>query len=261
VQLFDFGVSQNGSFYFVMELLDGISLQLLVEKFGPIPAPRLIYMMDQVCESLEEAHAQGLVHRDIKPSNLFVCKLGLKYDFMKVLDFGLAKNVKNPLQLTQDGTSAGTPAYMAPEIAMGEQKIDRTVDIYGLGCTAYYALTGSMVFSERTLAAMAMAHLQKSATPPSERSEMYIPEELDRIILKCLAKNPQDRIRSARELRDLLSALKLPGWTQGDAASWWDTYLPASSSYRALRQSNMAETMSLETRSADLQNESIKVDQ
>lgn len=240
VSLFDFGVSQNGSFYYVMEMLDGISLQLLVEKFGPIPPSRLIYMMQQICDSLEEAHSEGLIHRDIKPSNIIACKVGLEYDFMKVLDFGLAKNVKRSSQLTLNGTAAGTPAYMAPEIALGEENIDQSVDIYGLGCTAYFALTGSPVFSEKTPAALGMAHVQKSPVPVSQRSELYIPDMLDQIILRCLAKKPEERIRTARELHDLLKAVAIPEWSQRDAECWWQIHLPASSSYRISRQSSSA---------------------
>lgn len=244
VHLFDFGISQNGSFYYVMEMLDGISVQTLVDKFGPIPPSRLINILQQVCDSLEEAHSMGLVHRDIKPSNIFVCKVGLEYDFMKVLDFGLAKNVREPSHLTQDGTSAGTPAYMAPEIALGEDQIDHRVDIYGLACTAYFALTGSPVFSERSLAAMAMAHVQKSPLPPSQRSELHIPLHLDQIILKCLAKKPEDRIQNVSEFCKSLQAVRIPEWNQRDAASWWETYLPVSSSYRSSRQANSVDTIS-----------------
>jgi serine/threonine-protein kinase len=246
VSLFDFGVSQNGSFYYVMEMLHGVSLQTLIDKFGPQPASRVIYMMNQVCDSLEEAHRQGLVHRDIKPSNIFICKVGLEYDFMKVLDFGLAKNIsmQAAARLTQHGTQAGTPAYMAPEIAMGEENIDQRVDIYGLGCTAYFALTASPVFTEKTLAALAMAHVQKSPDPPSQRSEMHIPQQLDQIILRCLAKKPEDRIRTASELRDLLKAIEIPEWTQSDAASWWGTYLPASQ--LTSQQLSNAETISFQ---------------
>ena len=243
VNLFDFGVSQNGSFYYVMEMLDGISLQMLVDKFGPLPASRLIYMMLQACDSLEEAHSRALIHRDIKPSNIFVCKLGLEYDFVKLLDFGLAKNIsqQTPVGLSQKGSTAGTPGYIAPEIALGEETIDQRVDIYGLGCTAYFALTGSPVFSEKTPVALAMAHVQKSPLPPSQRSEIQIPFQLDQIILLCLAKKPEDRIQTARELRDMLKSIEIPEWSQHDAASWWNTYLPDSSSYRSLRRSRIAD--------------------
>jgi serine/threonine-protein kinase len=239
VYLQDFGISEDGSFYYVMELLDGISLELLVDKFGPQPASRVIHILRQVCDSLEEAHRRGLIHRDIKPSNIFVCMVGIEYDFMKVLDFGLVKNVSrtNTQHLTATGVTAGTPAYMSPEVAMGEDPIDGRVDIYGLGCVAYYLLTGSPVFDEKTAAATTMAHVQKTPAPPSQRCELPLPPQLEDLILRCLAKRPEQRPQSAMELRQLLAGISdAPEWTQECAERWWQTYLPVSCSYRAARQ-------------------------
>ncbi len=238
VYLFDFGVSQDGSFYYVMELLDGVSLQMMVDRFGPQPAARVVHILGQVCESLEEAHRSGLVHRDIKPSNIFACNVGIEYDYAKVLDFGLVKNVahRDALDLTMAGTSAGTPAYMAPEIALGEETLDGRADLYGLGCVAYFLLTGAPVFEEKTATATALAHVRTIPVPPSERSELEVPEALDRIILRCLEKKPEDRPRSALELRRALDACGAGAWTQERAAEWWDTYLPASSAHRAARR-------------------------
>jgi serine/threonine-protein kinase len=239
VHLYDFGVADDGSFYYVMELLDGISLQALVDKFGPQPAPRVIYMLRQVCDSLEEAHRRGLVHRDIKPNNIFACMVGLEHDFMKVLDFGLVKNLSrnDGLQLTLSGVTAGTPAYMPPEVATGDESIDGRADLYGLGCVAYFLLTGAPVFDEKTPTASAMAHVQKTPTPPSLRSETPIPPELESLVLRCLAKRPEDRPQSALELSRLLAAIPGgPEWTQGSAERWWQTYLPVSCSFRAARQ-------------------------
>ncbi len=238
VYLFDFGVAHDGAFYYVMELLDGLSLQMLVEKYGPQPAPRIVHFLHQVCESLEEAHLRGLVHRDIKPSNIFACKLGITYDFVKVLDFGLVKNLspQDSLHLTAEGTSAGTPAYMAPEIAMGEEKIDGRVDIYALGCVAYFLLTGVPVFHEKTATATALAHVQKEPIPPSQRSELRVPAQLEQVILQCLAKKPEDRPQTAQELRCLLNSCAVPEWTQEHASEWWQTYLPDASEYRIARQ-------------------------
>jgi serine/threonine-protein kinase len=248
VYLFDFGISQEGSFYYVMELLDGISLEVLVGKFGPQQAPRVVHILRQACESLEEAHRRGLVHRDIKPSNIFACNVGIEYDFVKVLDFGLVKDVSSQetLHLTFEGVSAGTPAYMAPEIAMGENDIDGRVDIYGLGCIAYFLLTGLPVFEEKTATAMALAHVQKAPVPPSQRSEIQIAARLEEAILRCLAKRPEDRPQSARELNDLLAAAGVPEWTQEKASEWWQTYLPESSSYRMARQTRAAEPVLLQ---------------
>lgn len=239
VYLHDFGVAEDGSFYYVMELLDGISLQTLVDTFGPLPASRVIHILRQVCDSLEEAHRQELIHRDIKPSNIFACQVGIEYDFVKVLDFGLVKNIsrRETLHLTEPGLTAGTPAYMAPEVALGEPSIDGRVDIYALGCVAYFLLTGFTVFDEKTATAAALAHVNKTPLAPSKRSEMPIPPQLDRLILRCLAKNPEQRPRSAMELRRLLKAItEAPKWTQEDAENWWQTCLPISCSYRTARQ-------------------------
>ncbi len=245
VYLFDFGVSQDGSFYYVMELLDGISLEQLVGKFGPQSASRVIHILRQVCLSLEEAHRQFLIHRDIKPSNIFACVIGIEYDFMKVLDFGLVKDLSAVVthHLTIEGVSAGTPAFMAPEVAMGEVNVDGRVDVYGLGCVAYFLLTGSPVFEEKTATATAMAHVQKIPIPPSQRSEVPVPARLEEIVLRCLAKKPGERPRSAQELIRLLDSITdAPEWTQKNAFEWWNTYLPVSSSYRMARQPRTADS-------------------
>jgi eukaryotic-like serine/threonine-protein kinase len=239
VDLYDFGVSEDGSFFYVMELLDGISLQTLVDNFGPQPASRVIHMLRQVCQSLAEAHRRGLIHRDIKPNNIFACMIGIEYDFMKVLDFGLVKNVsrKETLHLTASGVTAGTPAYMAPEVALGDDNIDGRVDVYSLGCVAYFLLTGSPVFDEKTATATAMAHVQKTPLAPSARSEVPIPPPLENIVLRCLAKQPDQRPRSAQELARLLGSIgEVAEWTQANASDWWQTYLPSSCSHRAARQ-------------------------
>lgn len=239
VYLFDFGASEDGSFFYVMELLDGISLQMLVEKFGPQPASRVIHILRQVLESLDEAHCKGLIHRDIKPNNIFACMVGIEYDFMKVLDFGLVKNVsrKETVHLTAAGATAGTPAYMAPEVAMGEEHLDGRVDLYSLGCVAYFLLTGSPVFDEKTPTAAAMAHVQKTPVPPSGRSELPIPADLEAIVLQCLAKKPEDRPQTAGELNRMLASVGgVSEWTRENAAEWWQSYLPVSCSYRVARQ-------------------------
>lgn len=234
VYLYDFGTARDGSFYYVMELLDGISLQKLVASFGPQPAGRVVHFMKQVCRSLEEAHCRGLVHRDLKPSNLMACKVALDFDVVKVLDFGLVKPTgREDLELTADGVSAGTPAYIAPEVALGEREIDGRVDIYALGCVAYYLLTGQLVFDEPTATAMSIAHVQRPAPPPSTRSELPIPPALERLVLQCLEKNPADRPQSARDLHRMLEELEdVPPWTRADAAAWWRTHLPESSTLR-----------------------------
>ena len=235
VYLYDFGTSRDGHFYFVMELLDGVSLQKLVQTFGPQPGSRVIHILRQVCLSLEEAHARGMVHRDLKPSNIMVCKVALQHDFVKVLDFGLVKPTQTEeiTHLTVDGVSAGTPGYIAPEIAMGEERIDGRADIYTLGCVAYYLLTGTLVFNETSPTAMAVAHVQKSPVPPSERTELPISPDLQAVVLQCLAKKPADRPASARALIRLLDAcVDAKQWCSEDADAWWRTHLPPSSSHR-----------------------------
>jgi serine/threonine-protein kinase len=230
VALYDFGVTKDGLYYYVMELLDGIDLQTLVERYGPLHPGRVLNILSQAAASLEEAHRAGLVHRDIKPKNLVLAKLGLQYDFVKVLDFGLVKlNDANPdaSQMTLDGTATGTPAYLAPEIALGESKIDGRADLYSLGCVAYYLLTGQLVFQESTPTALALAHVSKQPVPVQDRTEMPIPKGLAEIVMKLLEKKPEDRLRSAQELERRLRALAdVPSWCPDAAADWWHTNLP-----------------------------------
>ncbi|MEO8127050.1 MAG: serine/threonine-protein kinase [Bryobacteraceae bacterium] len=228
VELYDFGVSDDGGFYYVMELLEGIDLDTLVREFGPQSPARVAHIMRQVCQSLGEAHREGLVHRDIKPPNIFICRMG-DYDFAKVLDFGLVKSIApdGDAGLTKDGATAGTPAFMSPEAIQGTDHIDGRADIYGLGCVGYWLLTGSLVFEKKGAMAMMLAHAQEAPIPPSERTELPIPKELDRIILACLAKKPEDRPATAEALSRMLFACEGVGrWTQDDAEKWWQTNRP-----------------------------------
>jgi eukaryotic-like serine/threonine-protein kinase len=223
IGLYDFGVSENGVFYYVMELLDGIDLETLVRKFGPQPAARVVYILRQVCRSLADAHHHGLIHRDIKPTNIFLCRMGNEYDYAKVLDFGLVKVLEsNEPQMTGTNATTGTPAYMAPELAMGAPKIDGRTDLYGLGCVAYWLLTGHMVFEEKGSAAMMLAHLQKVPVPPSQRTELPVPESLDRAILMCLEKTPEARPANAEVFARMLDISNSNEyWTSEDAERWW----------------------------------------
>lgn len=243
VDLYDFGASQDGSFYFVMELLDGVSLQVLVDKFGPLPSQRVAYILNQICDSLEEAHRSSLIHRDIKPSNIYICALGLQFDFIKVLDFGLVKSMtgSDTSQMTVEGQTAGTPAYMAPEIAMGDMHVDGRCDIYSLGCVAYFLLTGSLLFDENTATATALAHVQKPPVPPSARTELPVPADMEELVLACLAKKPEDRPHSAQELSRRLAALECMGqWGREEAAAWWQMNLPVTASERVATQRESA---------------------
>jgi serine/threonine-protein kinase len=232
VSLYDFGASDEGSLYYVMELLDGVDAETLVEQYGSQPAGRVVSLLRQVCESLEEAHDLGMVHRDIKPSNVFVCRLGKRADFVKVLDFGLVKALETPGQprLTMYGETSGTPAFMAPEQVRSETDIDGRADIYGLGCVAYNLLTGTLVFDASTSMSMAVAHLEQQPEPPSRRTEVPVPASLERIVMTCLEKKPEHRPQSAAELAALLDeCTDITPWTRADADRWWSLHRPERS--------------------------------
>ena len=231
VELYDFGVSETGAFYFVMELLNGIDLEAMVRKFGPLPPERAVMLLRQACRSLQEAHQAGLIHRDIKPANLVACKLGPEYDFLKILDFGIVKAPSNPehSQLTAADTISGTPAYLPPEIILGKESIDGRADLYSLGCVAYWLLTGQMVFDSPKPIEVLMQHVQASPVAPSKRSEVPISKELDEIVLSCLHKSPQQRPASASHLWRLLGEAGLETeWSQSKAHKWWRSHLPDS---------------------------------
>jgi hypothetical protein len=224
VELYDFGVTEDRTLYFVMELLDGMDLETMVQQYGPLPPARVIHVLRQICESLEEAHASGMIHRDIKPANIHLGRLGLEYDFAKVLDFGLVKsfsggNGEHTLA-TAAGLTPGTPAYMAPEMG-DEDKTDGRADLYSLGCVAYYLLTGRLVFEAATALQMYAKHLQDLPAPPSTRSPVPLPPGLDQLILACLAKKPESRPRTAVELARSLAAIEVEPWTQEQAIQWW----------------------------------------
>jgi eukaryotic-like serine/threonine-protein kinase len=233
VAVYDYGNSESGCFYYVMELLNGFDLDTLVKRYGPQPAERVIQFLLQACDSLAEAHLNDLVHRDIKPKNLFTCRLGLNYDFVKVLDFGLVKSGAIMSEVSQDqltmaGTTTGTPAYMAPEMALGKAEIDARADIYSLGCVGYWLLTGHLVFEYSGTVPILLAHIQEEPIPPSERSELDIPSDLERVILACLEKEPARRPQTALELAELLSACSIPKrWTPQRAEAWWRTHVPS----------------------------------
>ena len=231
IQLFDFGVTQDARFYYVMELLAGRDLESLVREFGPLPASRVIYLLRQVCHSLADAHARGLVHRDVKPANIYVCRMGLDYDFAKVLDFGLVKIKKHApgadTLTTMDHTTTGTPAYMAPETILGDVDVDRRADVYALGCVAYFLLTGELVFDADTSMKMLMHHLNTPPVPPSQRTELAIPRELDELVLACLQKDPNQRPQNAGELFQMAyNCRACEEWNQDHARRWWEVHLP-----------------------------------
>jgi eukaryotic-like serine/threonine-protein kinase len=226
VAVFDFGHTNDGTLYYVMELLHGLDVESLVEKHGPVPAERVIYLLRQACDSLAEAHRRNLIHRDIKPANIYLCAIGLKVDFVKVLDFGLVRDLSSDLRLTNEGSVSGTPAYLAPESA-AHNKFDARGDIYALGCVMYYMLTGQLVFDAETSAGMIAAHIRDQPTAPSQKSELPIPPELDAIVLACLEKKPEDRPQTAEELQQRLNDVPLAKpWSQPRAVEWWAVHVP-----------------------------------
>jgi DNA-binding NtrC family response regulator len=221
VQLYDFGVTETGTFYYVMELLQGLDLQEMVKRFGPLPAERAIWLLEQACRSLVEAHERGLVHRDIKPANLFVTRLGAEDDFLKILDFGMVKAApdREASVLTTPGKAQGTPAFMSPELVLGHE-VDGRADLYSLGCSAYWMLTGRLVFDATTPTEMLLKHVQAAPTPLSAAGP--VPPAFEALVMQCLAKKPDERPPSAAALRAALAGVPCPEpWTQERAAAWW----------------------------------------
>jgi serine/threonine-protein kinase len=215
-----------------MELLDGCDLESLVRRTGPVTAERAVYLLRQVCHSLSEAESCGLVHRDIKPANIFVSRYGEDYDFVKVLDFGIVKPARDQTEtgtlMTQGHAIHGTPAFIAPEQALGRADLDGRADIYSTGCVAYWLLTGQLVFSGDTPMALLVHHAHTPPAPPSTRTELSIPEALDELVLACLAKDPAERPQSAKELSQRLAAVMSSNkWTQDHAREWWTRHQPA----------------------------------
>ena len=224
VEIYDFGDADDGTFYYAMELLDGLNLQTLVERRGPVPAGRAVHFLLQACDSLGEAHRQGLIHRDVKPANLFACQLGLQSDFIKVLDFGLVKPAagQGDSQLTADSSALGSPAFMPPEVARGQKAIDARSDVYALGCVAYWLLTGQLVFEGESALQLVLAHLQCEPMPPSQRANVPVPAALEELILRCLRKEPAERPEGMRELAAALRVVAAAEpWSQEQAEAWW----------------------------------------
>ncbi|MEP6692000.1 MAG: serine/threonine-protein kinase [Gemmatimonadaceae bacterium] len=235
ISLYDFGASDDGTFYYVMELLDGVDLEQLIDRYGAMPPERAVHLLIQTCASLGEAHATGLIHRDVKPSNIFTCRLGLMVDFVKVLDFGLVK--KDPRHgilssraqsmLTMPEITTGTPAFMAPEMVTADRPIDARADVYALGCVAYWLLTGRYVFSATSAALIMAQHVQATPTSPSKAAGYELPAELESLMLACLSKNPDDRPSDAGELGKRLAAIPLAApWTEQRAEAWWSEHMP-----------------------------------
>ncbi len=241
VQLYDFGVTDDGTLYYVMELLDGMDLDTLVQRFGPVPPERAIHLLLQACASLDDAHHNGLIHRDIKPANIIVSRVSAAWDFVKVLDFGLvklntARQSEGSDHLTNDNVVSGTPGFIAPEVVLGSEA-DHRVDIYALGCVAYWLVTGKLVFEGPKMIKVMYDHVHTPPAPPSLRSEAPIPTELDTLILACLEKDPSRRPASASELEAQLQAIPLTTpWTRERAERWWAENAPTMSSARPVAE-------------------------
>jgi len=223
IEVYDYGVTNDGTFYYAMEYLPGLSLQELVERYGALPVPRVLSLLKQACSALQEAHAQGLVHRDIKPANIFASERGGLYDFVKLLDFGLVKTrqLSADINVTQEGAMVGSPLYVAPEMVMGEGELDGRADIYSLGASAFYLLTGHPVFDYPQPLKLIFAHVNEQPVPPSTYNP-YISDEVDQIIIRCLAKDPDQRFSSVQELADAINLCpEANAWTAQDARLWW----------------------------------------
>jgi serine/threonine-protein kinase len=243
IAIFDYGVTAEGVFYYVMELLDGLDLESLVSRYGAQPAARVIQILAQACQSLAEAHDAGLYHRDIKPPNLFLCRAADEVDIVKLLDFGIVQTIhENPARpvtlrreplletpkLTQLGAMLGTPGFMAPEQILG-MHIDERADLYSLGCVAWWLLAGNEVFPRETDGKVLHRHINEEIPDLREKVTGWIPDELVQIVGSLLAKEPSARPTSARELAARLRAIEIPrehAWTHERASSWWNAYKP-----------------------------------
>jgi serine/threonine-protein kinase len=223
VEIFDYGRTDDGTFYYVMEYLPGLSLEALLERHGPLPPERVVYLMRQVCQALREAHAIGLIHRDIKPGNVFAAQRGGLYDVAKLLDFGLVKPLadKDSVRLTLDGSISGTPLFMSPEQARGRSDVDARSDIYSLGAVAYALLTGRPPFDGTNPMDVLVAQIHEHPARPSQH-HADVPADLEEVILRCLAKRPGDRYQTVDQLEQALSECAAADqWTQSHAARWW----------------------------------------
>jgi serine/threonine-protein kinase len=231
VQVFDYGHAEGGIFYYAMEYLPGPTLEQLVERHGPLPPARAVHFLRQLCGSLSEAHAAGLIHRDIKPGNVVICERGGVHDVAKLLDFGLVHPIEDGHdgeRLTEEGTIQGTPAYMSPEQAGGQGGVDARSDIYALGALGYYLLTGRSPFSGRPRLQILAAHLYEPPTPPTHLRP-DVPRDLEAVLLRCLAKAPAERYVNANELEAALAGCGAAGtWTTKEAAAWWRCRIVAS---------------------------------
>ncbi|HJL19110.1 MAG TPA: serine/threonine-protein kinase [Sandaracinaceae bacterium LLY-WYZ-13_1] len=235
VTIFDYGRTADGVFYYAMELLDGATLEEVVDVDGPQPPARVVRILEQVAGALGEAHAVGLIHRDVKPSNVVLCRQGGELDVAKVVDFGLVKDVSPGAgaAVSQEGTISGTPLYMAPEILTERDAASPRSDLYALGAVGYYLLTGQHVFGGDNVIEVLGHHLHSEPVPPAQRLGDAVPEDLSRVILDCLAKDPEARPTDAADLRRRLEACAVGRWTQRRAELWWEAHGPVLTASRS----------------------------
>jgi serine/threonine-protein kinase len=226
VAVYDYGRTPDGVFYYAMEYLDGLTIGELVESEGRLPPERVVWLLAQVCASLDEAHSMRLIHRDIKPANIIVTGNTAAYDHVKVLDFGLVKSlarVDRRGSVTDSNQLTGTPLYMAPEVISHPDVAEPRSDLYAVAAIGYYMLAGQHVFEFSSNIELLAAHLHTAPQPLRERVGRGVPADLDALILRGLSKSPGDRPPSAAAFRDALLRCDVPAWTQEDARAWWRT--------------------------------------
>ena len=227
VTVYDYGRTPDGMFYYAMELLDGATLEQIVQGTGPLPIGRVLHVLEQVAGALSEAHELGLIHRDIKPANIMLCNQGGQMDVAKVLDFGLVKQMKRESpQVTHENAITGTPLYMSPEALTSAELVDARSDLYALGAVAYYLLVGGHVFRGESLIEVCSKHLLEAPEPPSARASRSIPKMLEQLVLDCLEKKPERRPQSAREFLERLSQTRAEPWDARQAEAWWREHGP-----------------------------------
>lgn len=227
IAIYDFGRTPDNVFYYAMEFLEGVTLGQCIEVTGPFDEARLVYVLEQACGSLAEAHQAGLLHRDIKPANMMIGERGGVFDFLKVLDFGLVRPVEHSdqLGLTNVNSLTGTPLFLSPELIQTPEEVDTRSDVYQLGVVAYYMLTGAHVFQGANIFEVCAHHLYAEPDSPEQRTGRSFSPELSALIMTCLAKNPDDRPHDAGELLTRLRACTVDGrWTQTEAHAWWERW-------------------------------------
>jgi eukaryotic-like serine/threonine-protein kinase len=228
VEIFDYGRTEDGTYYYVMEYLPGMSLGDLVEKYGPLRPGRAVYLLRQIALALQEAHEAGLIHRDIKPSNIFAARRGGMDDVAKVLDFGLVRPVATAFshRNSDEGQILGTPLYMSPEQATNSQPLDARSDIYSLGAVAYYLLTGRPPFDVENAIEAIIAHARDPVVPPVEIRH-DVPADLNAVVLRCLAKDPMERFPDAESVEIALGRCQCASsWDKALARQWWNDLTP-----------------------------------